>query len=310
MVSICKICDKKFDSDRSLHSHLKAHEIRMVEYYQTQYPRYDKHDGNIIKFKNKDQYLSTDFNSRTHMRMWLKDQPKDKAIEYCKDLLIKRKNKKDLIYSPCQVELRSVMIPPIHFYNKVIGDYYELCKSIGLKNKYIDVDGISYGASLKNQKIYIDTREQKPLKFKRETETKTLKFGDYALSDKEATCNCYIERKSVGDFIGTMSGGLERFKNEIERAKDADAYLVVLVEESLANCLSFNYLPHVYKKNTKATPEYIFRNVRDLIQEYPHIQFLFVHGRKKASEIVEKIFMCDCLYKKIDLQLAYDSKVL
>jgi hypothetical protein len=244
------------------------------------------------------------------MRMWLKDQPKDKATEYCRSLLTTRKDKKNLIYSPCQVELRSVMIPPIHFYNKAIGDYYELCKSIGLKNKYIDVDGISYGASLKNQKIYIDTREQKPLKFKRETETKTLKFGDYALSDKEATCNCYIERKSVGDFIGTMSGGLERFKNEIERAKDADAYLVVLVEESLTNCLSFNYLPHVYKKNTKATPEYIFRNVRDLIQEYPHIQFLFVHGRKKASEIVEKIFMCDCLYKKIDLQLAYDSKVL
>jgi len=107
-----------------------------------------------------------------------------------------------------------------------------------------------------------------------------------------------------------MSGGIERFKNEIERARDADAYLVVLVEESFANCLSFNYLPHVYKKNTKATPEYIFRNVRDLIQEYPHIQFLFVHGRKKASEIVEKIFTCGCLYKKMDLQLAYDSKIL
>ena len=47
-----------------------------------------------------------------------------------------------------------------------------------------------------------------------------------------------------------------------------------------------------------------------LIQEYPHIQFLFVHGRKKASEIIEKIFTCGCLYKKIDLQLAYDSNVL
>ena len=312
MASICKICDKKFDSDRSLHAHLKAHEIRMVEYYQTQYPRYDKHDENIIKFKNKDQYLSADFNSRTNMRMWLKNQPKDKAAEYCKGLLSKRKDKKNLIYSPCQVELRSVMIPPIHFYNKAIGDYYELCESIDLKNKYSYINNIVYGSEYDNpkHKIYIDTREQKPLKFKRETEVKTLKFGDYALSDKELTCNCYIERKSVGDFIGTMSGGLERFKNEIGRARDADAYLVILVEESLANCLSFNYLPHVYKKNTKATPEYIFRNVRDLIQEYPHIQFLFVHGRKKASEIIEKIFTCGCLYKKMDLQLAYDSKVL
>ena len=45
--------------------------------------------------------------------------------------------------------------------------------------------------------------------------------------------NTYIERKSITDFIGTMSGGYERFKREVERAREQDAKLIVLVEESL-----------------------------------------------------------------------------
>ena len=73
--------------------------------------------------------------------------------------------------------------------------------------------------------------------------------------------------------------------------------------------MGFNYLPHVYKK-TKVTPDYILHNVRKLIQTYPHIQFLFVKGRVEASETIKKIFTCDCVYKKIDLQLAYDKKML
>ena len=49
----CKACVKEYATDRQLHAHLKAHKMRMAEYYQTYYPRHDKHDGNIIKFKSK-----------------------------------------------------------------------------------------------------------------------------------------------------------------------------------------------------------------------------------------------------------------
>ncbi len=113
----------------------------------------------------------------------------------------------------------------------------------------------------------------------------------------------------LSDFIGTMSGGYERFIKEIERAQDADAYLVVLVEDSLTHAMSFPYLPHISKK-IKATPEFIFHRVRNLIQKYPHIQFLFVNGRVKASRVIERIFTCGCAYKKVDLQYAYDLKIL
>ena len=89
----CKVCGKTFATERSLHAHLKAHKLRLAEYYQTYYPRHDKHDGNIIKFKNKDYYFENDFNSRQNLRLWLKGQSKPEAKEYCRELLISRKEK-------------------------------------------------------------------------------------------------------------------------------------------------------------------------------------------------------------------------
>ena len=62
MVS-CKVCQKEFENDASLHRHLRAHSLRKVEYYQKYFPRYDLHTGDIIKFKSKEQYFSSDFNS-------------------------------------------------------------------------------------------------------------------------------------------------------------------------------------------------------------------------------------------------------
>jgi len=209
------------------------------------------------------------------------------------------------------VELRTVISPPIQYYNELFEDYYRLCSNLGFENKYGRFSDIVSGCEYNKPeyKIFVDTRERIPLKFERGIEVRKLDFGDYAFSSKIATCNCCIERKMLSDFIGTMSGGYERFIKEIERAQDADAYLVVLVEDSLTHAMSFPYLPHISKK-IKATPEFIFHRVRNLIQKYPHIQFLFVNGRVEASRVIERIFTCGCAYKKVDLQYAYDLKIL
>ena len=86
--------------------------------------------------------------------------------------------------------------------------------------------------------------------------------------------------------------------------------MVIIVEESLSNALSFNHLPHVYKKATKVNPEFIFHNVRELIQKYPHVQFLFAKGRKESVRVIEKMFSTDENFFKYDLQLCYDLKML
>ena len=307
----CEVCNLEFETDKQLHAHLKKHSLRVVEYYQKYFPRHDLYDKKIIRFKNKDQYFRDDFNTITNLKKWLKDKPIEESKAYCQNILTKRKHNKGIEYSPTQVELRTVLSPPIQYYNEIFFDYYGLCEKIGFKNKYQNptkiIDGSEYDKD--EYKILIDTREQKPLKFERETVSQKLDYGDYAFSHPKHSCDCHIERKSLSDFISTISGGYQRFIKEIERAKEDDAYLVVLVEESLTNALSFQYLPHISKK-IRATPEFIFHRVRDLIQQYPNVQFLFVNGRKESSRIVELIFTCGCAYKKIDLQLAYDTKAL
>ncbi len=311
MSSKCKACDKEFETDRKLHAHLKKHDLRVAAYYQQYYPRYDLYDKKIIKFKSKDYYFATDFNSRTNQRKWVEQLSSKKAKDYLKNILLKRKDEKGLVYSPCQVELRTIASPSIITYERIFGDYYKLCKRLKFENKFSEVDEIKATSKLnEDHRIFIDSREKEPLKFNIESEVKGLKFGDYTLNDKELTCNCYIERKSLADFISTLSTmNYDRFCREIERAKEQDAYLIVLVEDTLTNALSFPFLPYISKK-IKATPEFIFHNVRKIIQSYDHVQFLFVKGRKESVRVSEKIFLSKCIYKGIDLQLAYDKKIL
>tara|TARA_Y100000356_G_C11228884_1_gene273722 strand:- start:208 stop:1146 length:939 start_codon:yes stop_codon:yes gene_type:complete len=309
----CQECGKEFDKDRGLHLHIKAHKLSIGDYYHKYYPRRDKHTNELIKFKNKEQYFSSDFNNKRNLKTWLKNISTFEAQRYCKDLLIKRKEEKGLVYSPSEVELRTLPMPPIPFYQDLFGDYYKLCEDVGYKNKFkkIPVKKNYKETFTKDHLIYIDSREQNPLDIDDfPTEVKGLKFGDYCLNDKEKTRNTYIERKSVPDLIGTLSSGLERFKKEINRAAEEKAYMVVLVERNLSDCLAFNRLKHVYKKNTRVTPDFIFHNVRDLIQEFPDIQFLFVDGRKECVRIVKKLLLSDALKEKYDLQLAYDLKLL
>jgi hypothetical protein len=308
----CLVCNAEFADDKSLHRHVKAHGFHVFEYYQHVTPRRDLHDGSLILFKNKEQYFKTDFNSITNMRLWLDAQTPEKRAEYMKALLSKRQTEKHLEFAPTQVELRSLKMPGMFYYNQVFVDYYALTDSMGFRSRYEFVEKLDCHDLFRDAgaKIFIDTREQLPLEFDCPTETVTLKFGDYSFSKPDPSGAVHVERKSIGDFIGTLSGGRERFEREIVRAKEAGAYLVVLVEENLANAIKFNTLESVYHKNTKATPEFVFHNVRELIQRYEHIQFLFVKDRKQASSMVKRLFCCGNQIRKIDLQYHYDIGLL
>ena len=310
MSVICKVDGREFKDEKSLHFALKKYGLNKTKYYQTYYERRDLLTGELINFKNKDQYLNSDFNHKNNLKKWLTSQPQETSKEYCKNLLIKRKTNKNLIYSPTQVELRTIMAPSIIFYNKIFKNYYDLCAEIGLKNKFFLPDlQINYFKNRLSQKdlIFVDTREQEWLKFDIPFEIKTLPFGDYTLKDNP---ECFIERKSLNDFISTLSvKNFERFKNEIKKAKENNAYLIVMIEEKLSNALSFNYLPHISKK-IKATPDYIFHNVREMLQTYDNLQFLFVDGREEMKRVIEILFASQDYYKRIDLQLAYDLKIL
>lgn len=301
----CKICNEEFESEVKLHRHLRAHKINVETYYITQFPRRDKYSNELIPFKNKEYYLNTDFVSKENFGKWIKSAPPSIAENYIKEYLIKRKNNKNLRFIPCQVELRSLNGPSIITFEKYF-NYFKFCADLGLEHRFIDINYI-FSCGDEDIPILVDTREQKPFElpiFK----VQKLDYGDYCNGSFEVKPKCYIERKSINDFIGTLSE-LERFEKEIIRAQDNNDYLVVIVEENLSNTLNFN------KKLANCerfcvSPEHIFHNVRYLIQKYKNLQFLFANGREEALRLCYKILKEKFAHFSTDLQLLYDKKIL
>ena len=87
-----------------------------------------------------------------------------------------------------------------------------------------------------------DTREQSPLSFEGldgidKIETIGLPFGDYTcMIDGRQVPICF-DRKSIGDLFGTMTSGYERFKREMQRAKDNNHKLILITEGTYSDVL-------------------------------------------------------------------------
>ena len=88
--------------------------------------------------------------------------------------------------------------------------------------------------------VIIDTREQTPWAFDVRhciTSVGTLHTGDYALAGDDGFA---IERKSLDDFLGTISTGWERFLREVDRMEGWPAK-VVIVEADFERCCFTEY---------------------------------------------------------------------
>lgn len=85
-------------------------------------------------------------------------------------------------------------------------------------------------------RVVVDTREQAPFHFTNIdnlivplTTNKALESGDYSIEGLEALVS--IERKSVGDFCGSITSDRDRFQREMRRLADLD-YAAVVIEGS------------------------------------------------------------------------------
>jgi hypothetical protein len=285
--------------------------MSQAAYYQKHYARYDKFDNKIIRFKNREFYLSADFNTRANLKQWLALVSRTEAKAYVRQFLSMRKARKVLTFAPSQVELRTLPIPGMLYLNTLFGNYYLACQELGFKLKHTQLEFLLPAKRFTAQHhILCDTREQQPLVFPTLVRNyEALKFGDYRLNDDEFTDYCCIERKSLNDFYTTISSGYVRFIKEIERSQEAGFYLVVLVESSLESVYDF-YTNVLKNMDVHISPEYVFHNMRQICQTYPTVQFLFVADRKEAAQAIERIFRSNGEYKQVDLQFLYDSKKL
>lgn len=308
---LCLADNTEHDSLEALHKHLRKLRIKQEVYYRDHAPRRDLGSGEIIPFKAPAaRYLETEFVDKNHLKSYLKEQP-EAGRQWAINWLAKRKAEKALVYPPFQAELRSLFCPTIFYYDHV-GGYSSICRELGFKIRF---EGTVPPAKPLDCPVVVDTREQKELKLKVPTIEAKVNCGDYALPASHDQ-GVYIERKSLQDFVGTLSdretrvgdSNLARFTRELERAQEIGAYLILLVEADINQALSFNYLPHM--KHCKVQPDHIFKNLRDLFHRFSDFQALFVSGRIEAAKAVPALLSMGAAVKTFDLQAAYESAAL
>lgn len=299
---VCQIDQTEHANVDALHKHLRKFRVTQAAYYSEFAQRFDMLTGERIPYKSFEQYFSTRFANKINMKKWFKENP-DKNREVAIDMLRERMEKKKLTIAPMEVELMSSGLPSINFYESK-GGYEKICDDLGMNCLYeYGVETVTFRDEKLN--IIVDTRENKPFKFKRHNVIeKKLDFGDYAIERKES--EIVVERKSLVDLISSFVSNFNRIDREFARAKEKHAYLIIVCEESLDTALSFNHIPYICRY-TKLQPAVLFHNIRELIQKY-NFQFVFCDGVEKAMQVTEKIFLYDGDVRKLDLQYMIDRK--
>lgn len=294
----CKICGLENPEPNHFWT---THKIKQSHYYEKYEPKHDLLTGEKIKFKTVDQYISADFIDKKNLKKWIVIQDKNKALDYLIGKLKQYIFYKNLEFVPGQNELRTLSFLPIidTFEFLANKDFNEICIENRLKTKYNYK--ICPEQKRKIKKIIRDTREQDFIQVSGVFEKVTcLKFGDYSETE---TSLCRIERKNESDARGSLSKGFERFRREFERAKEAGAYIVVLVESTLSN---------TFFRKTRfgaAQPEFLCHRMRELCRDF-NTQFLFTGSREESARLIEKILSIGIDIKNFDLQYYLEKGVL
>ena len=305
-MNTCKICSSEFAQCKELHFHLRSHKITLAEYYTKYFPRFNLLTGDPLPFKNKDQYFGKDFSSREQLMQWCNTEDGEVVKEYILKILKNRIEEKGLRFAPFHLELVVNDMPGVEMYQKYFKSYTYACKEINASPMFRSRLPKEWGNEVNpDTQIFIDTREQQPLEFKNSDLLK-LDFGDYAVggSDYDYT---YVDRKSEQDFKSTLSkNSYDRFKSELQRARDFDSYLFILTESDLFNLEKNNkWAPH------RSNMKYIYHNMRVLAHEFAgSCQFVFSGSREESERLIPKILTLGKKIWDVDLQYYIDNKLI
>jgi hypothetical protein len=297
----CKVCGEEFNSFSDLQKHLRFyHKLSCKTYFETYWKRIDRFNGSKLEYKSFDQYITCDFVDKKNYKNWLKTLSQEECADYFKSKLDQYCNLKNIEVAPCQVEAQSInCLLPISTMEALSGMCYnDLCQKIGLHSRfnYQIPEDISWTPIAQ---IIVDSREQKPFDFKEHTILNSkLEYGDYSLHPNNKLA---IERKSLSDLYGTLSGGRERFEREIQKAKKLDGYIVVVAESTLNNMI------YQKQKFGKASGEFIAHNMRQLLRKYDNLQFVFCDDREDAKIKTLHILAMNEEACKFDLQYYFDT---
>lgn len=130
------------------------------------------------------------------------------------------------------------------------------------------------------QTIIIDTREQIPYSFSLTSMRQKLPAGDYSLAGLEN--QVAVERKSLADFVHTVTRNRLRFYRELEKLTAYDAACIV-VEANFHDLLAGNYPGGIH-------PNAMIGTVISLIVDFK-IPVFFCSDRQAACRFVEEFLI-------------------
>jgi hypothetical protein len=299
----CKECGQDFDTTRSLHTHIKKHYMFLGDYYVKHFQRKNKLTGELLPFKNYKDYFAKDFSQPHQLMEWCKCTGDQEVKEYIAQLLKKRTEEKGLSMCPTEIELLSSGLPGIAVYKKHFGSYTEACSFCSVKPLLDKNIPKEFNNDYSKTKILIDTREQQPLSFEN-SEPFKLDVGDYGVtaSDYDYT---FVDRKSFGDFCGTVTVGYSRFCKELDRCRSLGNYMFIVVETAFEDMEEENM--NSYKRFKL---NYVYHNMRELQRNYKDCcQFVFAGSRDLSIELIPKLLILGKKLWSVDMQYFWSDYV-
>ena len=300
----CLECEKEFEKKRSFHLHLKAHALTIGDYYVKHFDKRDLFTGDKLAFRNYDQYFRDNFNSYDNFMSWVCTAPKDEVKKYVKDKAVEKFELKGIQTSPPNLFYDLSEMANIFIYKKFWGTYSAFLEDLGVENWYKkNLPEGFWEEECESIKIFIDTREKKPLSFKNSVVNK-LDFGDYT-DGGDFYSKTFVDRKAQDDFRQTFGKDIERFRREMDRCVKFDSYMFVIAETSIDKLEEHNKI-----SKFKSNLGYLWHNVRGLMVDYPeNLQIIFAHNRMGAKKLIPKILYHGQDLWRVDLQYFIDERI-
>jgi hypothetical protein len=301
---VCKECGKAYDSRRGFHAHLKAHSVSIGEYYVENHAKRDLFTNELLKFKNYDQYFMEDFNQPENYISWLKTTSPIKAKNHLIEYTKRKFGNKDVKFTPPDLYYMLAKLPNIDYYRKMWSSYSDFSKDLGIESWFSkNLPKDFWEKNHNDLPIFVDTREQKPLKFENGVSNK-LDFGDYTAAGKYYS-KTFVDRKAQDDFRQTFGKDIKRFRREMDRCVQFNSYMFIVVESSVEKIEEDNKI-----SKFKSNLGYLWHNVRDLMLDYPeNVQFIFAYSRAGAKKIIPKILYHGQGLWHVDVQYHLEKKV-
>ena len=299
----CKECEKEFKSRRSLHTHVKAHDMFLGEYYVKNYNRRDKLTEELIPFKNYDQYFAADFTNKVNMKKWCGQAPREEVKEFIGRSFEEKLGAKGIKAGPPSTYLQTSGLPDIDICKQVFGSYRETCEHLGMLPMLSASLHKDFQKDYSNTPILIDTREQQPLSFSN-SELLKLDVGDYAVGG-DLYDYTFVDRKSYQDFCSTITNGYSRFIKELERCRSLGCYLYIVTETAFDDMWATNK-----RGFKKFRLDYVYHQMRSIQADYTDCcQFVFSGSREKSEELIPKILVLGKKLWEVDLQYFWDEQI-